>query len=152
MDGNHQVVVTGIDLVNGLVYLNDSGTAEGAGSVIPLDQFVDAWGDCANSMIVTDLPSEEAAELVDVAELAGEADGAPADDMIVPVDANWFIEPLADQPVLHPVVGEDAPVDGPIEVSLDRTRIESPLPASSGVSQLLILPFTFLARFADQVL
>jgi hypothetical protein len=139
MGGNHQVVVTGIDLTNGVVYLNDSGTPDGQASAIPLDQFADAWADCSNSMIVTDLPSDEAAFEVDVQAALGLApEGSPISEVIVPGDANYFIDPA-----LVPVA--DSP---PAEV----IHIEDPVVATPTLTQLLILPFTFIARFSDRVL
>lgn len=59
---NHELVVTGVDTEAGLVYLNDSADPEGAGVVIPLDQFMDAWADDNYGMITTDLPEDQAAD------------------------------------------------------------------------------------------
>lgn len=47
-DANHAVEVIGVDYSdpdNPMVILNDSGTPDGCGSEIPLDQFMDAWED-----------------------------------------------------------------------------------------------------------
>jgi hypothetical protein len=40
---NLELVVTGIDTTNGLVYLNDSGSPSGQHEVIPLNRFEAAW-------------------------------------------------------------------------------------------------------------
>ena len=157
-DGNHQVVVTGIDPVNGLVYLNDSGNPDGLGEVIPLSQFEDAWADTNNSMIVTDLPNDEAATQIDVDELNGDtSSGAVPYEGIVPADATYFIPPADDgtDPGVDPVPGVDPNPDDAVSapvIDLDRIRIEGPVPASEGLAQMLILPFTFLVRLADRVL
>ena len=59
MPANHAVVVTGIDMSdpsNPMVVLNDSGIANGAGALFPLDAFMDAWENSNCSYIATDQP------------------------------------------------------------------------------------------------
>ena len=51
---DHAVEVIGIDYTdsdNPMVILNDSGTPDGCGEMVPLDTFVDAWDDGSNHMI-----------------------------------------------------------------------------------------------------
>lgn len=51
---NHAVEVIGVDYTdptNPMVILNDSGHPDGCGSMIPADQFVDAWNDSGCQMI-----------------------------------------------------------------------------------------------------
>ncbi|KQH75716.1 hypothetical protein AO501_22610 [Mycobacterium gordonae] len=48
---DHAVVVTGVDLVNGMVHLNDSGTR--ADEVVPLDVFQQAWATGNQELVVT---------------------------------------------------------------------------------------------------
>jgi hypothetical protein len=50
---DHAVVVTGIDTANGIVHLNDSGTAKGKDEQIPLALFVQAWNTSHNLVITT---------------------------------------------------------------------------------------------------
>lgn len=53
-DPNHAVEVIGIDCSNAdnpMVILNDSGTPDGRGLMIPLAQFEDAWEDSGNFMV-----------------------------------------------------------------------------------------------------
>ena len=55
---DHAILITEIDEASGTVTLNDPGHPKGAGSVIPLDDFQDAWKDSGNVMAVTEgLPS-----------------------------------------------------------------------------------------------
>ena len=50
---DHYLVVTEIDEEAGIVTLNDPGQPDGASYEVPLDEFMDAWGDGGNEMIVT---------------------------------------------------------------------------------------------------
>jgi hypothetical protein len=53
-DANHAIEVIGIDYSNPdqpMVILNDSGTPDGCGSMVPLDQFMDAWEDSGFYMV-----------------------------------------------------------------------------------------------------
>ncbi|MGO9155027.1 hypothetical protein [Mycobacterium sp.] len=50
---DHAVVVTGVDTVNGVVHLNDSGTAKGRDEQIPMQLFTKAWATGHNFMVVT---------------------------------------------------------------------------------------------------
>ncbi|OSC41047.1 C39 family peptidase [Mycobacterium decipiens] len=56
-DGNpvsdHAVVVTGVDTENGVVHLNDSGSAKGRDEQIPMELFVKAWATSHDFMAVT---------------------------------------------------------------------------------------------------
>ena len=49
--GDHAVVVTGVDTANNVVHLNDSGTPEGRDEQIPMALFVQAW-DASNELMV----------------------------------------------------------------------------------------------------
>ncbi|SNS69184.1 Peptidase_C39 like family protein [Geodermatophilus pulveris] len=122
-DDNHAVVVTGIDLTNGLVYLNDPGTPEGRGAVVPLAQFEDAWADAANQMIFTDVTEDQAAATVDLG-------GAPVE---VPSGTGPEVYPDAAGAGLAA-----APADRPSLVPEDATG-------------LVVLPFTFVPQVADVV-
>jgi len=51
---DHAVVVTGIDTTNGVVYLNDSGTSNGAEEAVPLSVFEQAWATSGHAMVATD--------------------------------------------------------------------------------------------------
>lgn len=54
MDADHAVQVTGIDYTNPdqpMVILNDPGTANGGGAMVPLEAFVDAWEDSGCFMV-----------------------------------------------------------------------------------------------------
>lgn len=56
MDANHAVQVIGVDRTdpdNPMVVLNDSGTPNGQGSMIPADVFLDAWSDSDHYMVQT---------------------------------------------------------------------------------------------------
>jgi uncharacterized protein YvpB len=55
---DHFVEVVGVDLVNGLVYVNDSAITNGAGFAVSLSVFEDAWADSGSHMIVTDSTTE----------------------------------------------------------------------------------------------
>jgi hypothetical protein len=51
---DHAVVVTGIDTTNGVVYLNDSGTPDGAAEAVPISVFESAWATGGHAMVATD--------------------------------------------------------------------------------------------------
>ncbi|BBY23909.1 C39 family peptidase [Mycobacterium stomatepiae] len=51
---DHAVVVTGIDVVNSQVHMNDSGADGGANETVSLDLFTRAWATSDDEMIVTD--------------------------------------------------------------------------------------------------
>lgn len=51
---DHAVVVTGIDVVNSQVHMNDSGADDGANETVSLDLFTKAWATSDDEMIVTD--------------------------------------------------------------------------------------------------
>jgi hypothetical protein len=42
-ESNHLVAVIEVDAKAGMVYLNDSGPAEGAGMKVPIGAFLSAW-------------------------------------------------------------------------------------------------------------
>jgi hypothetical protein len=59
-DSNHAVQVIGIDRSdpeNPMVILNDSGTPDGCGLTVPADEFLDAWDDSGNFMVVAKPPA-----------------------------------------------------------------------------------------------
>ena len=43
-DGDHEVVVTGVDATNGVAHLNDSGSDDGRDEQVPFATFMSAWG------------------------------------------------------------------------------------------------------------
>ncbi len=49
---NHMVVVTGVDIKAGLVYLNDGNLSKGSVG-IPMKAFMDSWGGADNFGLVT---------------------------------------------------------------------------------------------------
>ena len=51
---DHAVVVTGIDVVNSQVHMNDSGAEGGANETVSLELFTKAWATSDDEMIVTD--------------------------------------------------------------------------------------------------
>jgi hypothetical protein len=51
--GDHAVVVTGVDIANKVVHLNDSGTPKGRDEQIPMALFVQAWDASNELMVVT---------------------------------------------------------------------------------------------------
>lgn len=61
---DHAVVVTGVDTSKGVVYLNDSGVAKGAGEAVPISVFEQSWGTSGDAMVVT---APTGAEHVDTA-------------------------------------------------------------------------------------
>lgn len=50
---DHAVVVTGVDLARGIVYLNDSGPTTGRAEQIPLNTFLQSWATSNDFMVVT---------------------------------------------------------------------------------------------------
>lgn len=70
---NHVVLVTGIDREAGIVYLNDTGTPDGAALEVPLEHFENAWEDGENTMIVVEQSAEEYRD----------ANGIPLDERVV---------------------------------------------------------------------
>jgi uncharacterized protein YvpB len=62
---DHAVVVTGVDLANGVVYINDSGNSDtnadgspaGADEAVPISVFEQAWGTSGHAMVTVD-PSQ----------------------------------------------------------------------------------------------
>jgi hypothetical protein len=43
-DGDHEVVVIGVDATNGVAHLNDSGADDGRDEQVPIATFMSAWG------------------------------------------------------------------------------------------------------------
>jgi hypothetical protein len=43
-DGDHEVVVIGVDATNGVAHLNDSGSDDGRDEQVPIATFMSAWG------------------------------------------------------------------------------------------------------------
>jgi hypothetical protein len=43
-DGDHEVVVIGVDVTNGVAHLNDSGADDGRDEQVPISTFMSAWG------------------------------------------------------------------------------------------------------------
>jgi hypothetical protein len=52
-EGDHQLVVTGVDTVQNVVHLNDPGDDEGGNVQVPLAQFMEAWKGSSYEMTVT---------------------------------------------------------------------------------------------------
>jgi hypothetical protein len=52
-DGDHEVVVTGVDAANGVAHLNDSGADDGRDEQVPLTTFMKAWQGGDFEMTVT---------------------------------------------------------------------------------------------------
>jgi hypothetical protein len=52
-DQGHAVWITGIDIENGVVYMNDSGIPNGAGRPVALNDFINAWEDFGNNYCTT---------------------------------------------------------------------------------------------------
>lgn len=50
---DHAVVVTGVDLANNIVHLNDSGIADGKDEKVALDLFLKAWDTGNEELVVT---------------------------------------------------------------------------------------------------
>ncbi len=57
---DHAVVISGINVEDGVAVLSDPGRPDGNMFEVPLDQLVDAWDDSGNAMIVTDTAPDEA--------------------------------------------------------------------------------------------
>lgn len=89
-DGNqesdHAVTVTGIDTEREVVYLNDTGTPDGAMLEVPLSVFLDAWDDSGRALVACDETAVEfqarvgaadalEADAVDTGTAAGALDG-----------------------------------------------------------------------------
>jgi hypothetical protein len=51
---DHAVVVTGVDVANGIVHLNDSGTNKGRDETVPIKLFERSWATSNDQMIVTE--------------------------------------------------------------------------------------------------
>lgn len=52
-DKGHAVWVTGVDLEHGVVYMNDSGIADGAARPVAINDFMNAWEDFGNNYCTT---------------------------------------------------------------------------------------------------
>jgi hypothetical protein len=53
-EGDHEVVVIGVDTTNGVAHINDSGSDEGRDEQVPIATFMSAWGAGDFEMTVTD--------------------------------------------------------------------------------------------------
>jgi hypothetical protein len=49
---NHALVVSGIDVINGQVHLNDSGPSDGADKTVSIDTFTNAWEASDDEIVV----------------------------------------------------------------------------------------------------
>jgi hypothetical protein len=83
---DHAVVVTGIDTTNGVVYLNDSGTPDGAAEAVPISVFESAWTTSGHAMVATDGASIAANPL-----------DAPSPSFMAPADYS-YTDPFAPAP------------------------------------------------------
>jgi hypothetical protein len=142
VDANHELVITGIDPVNRVVYLNNPNNADGP-CVIPLEQFLDAWGDDNNSMIVTDLPTEQAGDAIASDVIADLTDHEPGGD--TPITG----ENLAPDTEIEVTGGAPAPGGGSTD-SAPLIPLEDPSTIPAGLVKLLILPFGFVVLAAHR--
>ncbi len=55
-DGDHEVVVIGVDATNGVAHLNDSGSDDGRDEQVPIATFMSAWGGGDFEMTVSQEP------------------------------------------------------------------------------------------------
>lgn len=78
---NHAVLLTGIDPVNGVVYLSDTGTPDGNMIEVDIEAFLEAWGVGGNQLVVTELSVAEFqdAQFADPAVEPMPADALPSD-------------------------------------------------------------------------
>lgn len=56
---NHAVLITGIDVQNGIVYISDTGTPDGNMMEVSLDDFLEAWEVGNSQIVVTDVSVDE---------------------------------------------------------------------------------------------
>ena len=52
-EGSHALIVTGVDTVNGIVHLNDSGIDDGADEQVSIDTFQSTWNDMDQELNIT---------------------------------------------------------------------------------------------------
>lgn len=122
LENNHALVVTGIDEANGVVYLNNPNSEGGEGTtVIPLDQFRDAWADSGNELITTVLPEDLA---------AGELTATAYEDL----------RPL------DPATGPGEPLLVPADEAATGLQ-----PRSAAGEESLLLPFAFVVQQIDRL-
>ena len=109
---DHALLVAGIDMENGIVYLSDTGTDVGNMLAVPLDTFLDSWQDSGNTMVVTEETVEEhrSGEVVEApAEYSEDVTQQPGGDVTqAPPDAfepsGASREPSETVPVAEPPV------------------------------------------------
>jgi len=161
---DHALVVTGIDMENQLVYLNDSGKPDGRGEVIPLSQFEDAWADSGNTMVVTDKTETDSA--VDVIAVGDFDTSDSSGGLIVPMDDSADVnadtvidapEPSSDEtstPAIDGSEGITPILPGTSGAGSNDPAIPGIEPVESvpdGVTRVIMLSFTFMARLLDRV-
>ena len=150
---DHMLVVKNIDVSTGTVALNDPGDPDGSMRQIPLDQFLDAWSDSGNGMIVTDLAVENVLPSGD-AEPPIAIDTRGLDDVAAGPGAEAATEPAGptDLPPTPPTTPPATPDTGSeTDFELDRIKIEPPESLDSGVMRVILLAFTFVVRAVDAV-
>ena len=86
---DHMLVVTGIDAVNGIVYMNDPYLPDGAGRAVPYAVFESAWADSGYTMIVTNYVAPDTAATN--ASFGGDADeSSPVIEADAALDGDGF--------------------------------------------------------------
>jgi hypothetical protein len=138
---DHELVVTGVDTENGLVYLNDPALPDGAGVVVPLEQFMDAWADDNYGMITTDLPEDAAAEHIEADEAYHpdyEIDGRPHDGDDLDGSSSGGTGGLDSGDSVAAEQGDQADA-GEAGWSLDRAV------------QIVLLPFSLVVQMVDRL-
>jgi hypothetical protein len=90
---DHAVVVTGVDLATGTVFLSDPGSPNGNMEQVPMDVLLDAWQDSDFQMIVCDEPAPEP---IGTAGTAGSAETSAdrAVEQAVVRPAGWVMLPV----------------------------------------------------------
>jgi hypothetical protein len=135
---DHAVVVTEVDDQAGTVTLNDPGHPEGAGMVVDLAQFTDAWEDSDFQMVVTDQAP--------TGQLPAEPEEIPQSAPETPLPQPIPIGPDTGAPAGEP--GSEPPIaDTTDEPAQDGDGIgEAPLVIGAG--GLILLPIYLIAREA----
>ena len=77
---DHYLVVTEINEEDGTALLNDPGQPDGASYEVPLDEFVDAWGEGGNEMLVTVETGDDHTASADTFEVPEEEPGAESEE------------------------------------------------------------------------
>jgi len=150
-DDNHELQVTGIDPVNDLVYLNNPNNEQGT-MVIPLEQFANAWADAGNSIITTDVPTDDAGaaipgELaVDLIDHEDGGDHPMSDGDVTPLPVEEPVEPQPAGPEDDVTVGGGGALGITDPTGSERPAIDDPWDLPTGTAALLFLPFAFVVR------